>query len=248
MDQPLITFALIGAATQLIDGSLGMGYKTSAAVFLLGLGIPPVIVSSSIHLAGVPTSAVSGLSHWRMGNVDMTLCRRLVVPGVIGGVVGALLLTVTPAALITPLIAVYLLVMGVRIVRKSMQRAGGLPLHVRIVPLGVAGGFFDAVGGGGWGPIVTSTLMMKNHRPAIVIGSVNTAEFFVTVFQTLAFLLALKMIAWEIVVGLMLGGVITAPIAALIANRLPAQRLMLLVGLLISGLSMRTLMMAVMEI
>ena len=243
-DTPVIVFVLVGAFAQLIDGSLGMGYKTSTTTFLLTLGVPPIFASSSVHLGGVFTSAASGLSHWKLGNLDKALFRQLVIPGIIGGLMGAVLLTKLPTGIIKPIVSFYLFVMGVRIILKSMQQRTQLNIKTRTTPLGFFGGFFDAIGGGGWGPIVTSTLMMDGHHPRMVIGSVNIAEFFVTMFQSIAFLILLDEIAWNVVIGLIIGGVMVAPIAAYITKYIPATRLMLLVGILVMSLSLRTLLTA----
>jgi uncharacterized protein len=242
----LLTFVLIGALAQLIDGSLGMGYKTSTTTFLLSLGVPPVLASSGVHIAGIATSAVSGYSHYRFGNLDKSLFWKLVLPGIVGAVIGAVLLTRLPGDVIKPVIAIYLLLLGVRIVLKSLQRRYEPSINLHITPLGMAGGFFDAIGGGGWGPIVTSTLMMNGHDPRKTIGSVNITEFFVTLFQSVVFIFLLDVIAWELVVGLMIGGVATAPFAAYVTQLLPVRRLMLFVGIMVCVLSLRTLFSVVM--
>ncbi|PJF22659.1 MAG: hypothetical protein CUN56_04890 [Phototrophicales bacterium] len=241
---PVIVFVLVGALAQLIDGSLGMGYKTSTTTFLLSFGVPPVFASSSVHIGGIFTSAASGLSHWKLGNLDKTLFKQLVLPGIIGGIIGAVLLIHIPTQIIKPLVALYLLVMGVRIILKALQQKTDLQIATRTTPLGFFGGFFDAIGGGGWGPIVTSTLMMDGHHPRIVVGSVNIAEFFVTLFQSITFLFLLQKIAWNVVIGLIIGGVATAPMAAYLTRFIPAQRLMLLVGILVMTLSLRTFLVA----
>lgn len=239
-----IGFILIGFFAQLIDGSLGMGYKTSAAAFLLSIGVPPVLASASVHTAGIFTSGVSGLSHAQFGNVDRGLMWRLALPGIAGGIAGAILLTSVPTEIIKPLVAVYLLLMGLRITLRALGRLRGPGLKARITPLAAAGGFFDAVGGGGWGPIVTGTLVAQSDEPRYVIGSVNLAEFFVSIAQAVAFFSLLGALNLPIVGGLMIGGVVAAPIAAYICKHLPLQRLMLLVGLLVIFLSGRTLLIA----
>lgn len=241
----LLLFAVIGFFAQMIDGSLGMGYKVSTTTFLLSLGLAPAIASASVHTAGIFASAASGLSHYKFGNLDRTLMFRLAVPGVLGGVVGAALLSHLPTDMIRPLVAVYLLLMGLRIILKALRYDAELRAGVRVAALGLAGGFFDAIGGGGWGPIVTSTLIGDGHEPRFVIGSVNIAEFFVTLGAAITFLLTIHDgMAWEVIAGLIVGGVLAAPLAAHASQRLPARRLMLLVGLLVSFLSLRTLLTA----
>jgi uncharacterized membrane protein YfcA len=240
----LIIFALVGFFAQLIDGSLGMGYKVSSTTFLLSFGIPPVLASASVHTAGVFTSATSGLAHFKFGNIQRDLIVRLAIPGVIGGVIGALTLTSLPTAIIKPLVAAYLMVMGIVILRKARKQSTDLHITRRIVPLGLIGGFFDAIGGGGWGPIVTGTLVADGRQPRFVIGSVNTAEFFVTLVQAAAFLTLLGEARWEAVIGLIVGGVPAAAMSAYISKHLPAQKLMLFIGIVIIILSLRTLYLA----
>lgn len=242
MDQThgtLLTFVLAGALAQMIDGSLGMGYKTSTTTFLLSMGVPPVLASSSVHIAGITASGVSGLSHWRMGNFDCRLCRSLILPGILGAVVGALVLSYVDAEIIRPVIAFYLLVLGLRFLRKALKFKPNIYLQTHTTTLGLTGGFFDAVGGGGWGPIVTSTLVVNGHNPREVIGSVNIAEFFVTIIQAFTFVALLNSVEWTMVLGLMIGATAMAPFAAMATRLIPAQKLMLLVGLIIIVLSLR---------
>jgi hypothetical protein len=241
-----VVFIVVGFVAQMIDGALGMAYGVSSTTFLLSLGVPPALASASVHCAEVATTAVSGLFHLRLGNVDRDLFLRLLVPGVIGGVIGAYILTSVPGDVIKPIINVYLLAMGLIILRKSLspprQQA---PNRTHLVPLGLAGGFFDAIGGGGWGPIVTSTVVASGDNPRYAIGSVNTAEFFVTVCESITFFLTLGGMRWETVLGLLLGGVLAAPLAAYACARIPTRTLMRLVGALIMLLSLRTLYLAV---
>lgn len=241
----IILFFVIGFVAQMIDGSLGMGYKVSSTTFLLSTGLLPVIASASVHTAGIFTSAASGYAHYRFGNLDKNLMMRLAVPGVLGAIVGAALLTIIPTDIIKPAISIYLLLMGLRIVLKSLSYQADLTTNVHTTALGMVGGFFDAIGGGGWGPIVTSTLIVNGHNPRRVIGSVNIAEFFVTMASAATFILAIhEPMAWDAVGGLIVGGVLAAPFAARVASTLPTQRLMLAVGLLISILSVRSLLLA----
>jgi uncharacterized membrane protein YfcA len=240
--QDILIFILIGFLAQLIDGSLGMGYKVSSTAFMLNFGVPPRIASASVHTAGVFTSAVSGYSHYRFGNFDRQLIIKLAIPGIIGGIVGALVLTVVPQEIIKPIVSTYLLIMGLRIVLKAMKRIGQVEVPVNTGVLGLVGGFFDATGGGGWGPIVTTTLVVNGHPPRQVIGSVNIAEWFVTFMQAVTFFFAIgTTLNYNAILGLIVGGVIAAPLAAYICQRAPVQKLMLGVGLLIIVLSARTL-------
>ncbi|HUU14465.1 MAG TPA: sulfite exporter TauE/SafE family protein [Terriglobia bacterium] len=244
MDQNLIIFVIVGFAAQIIDGALGMAYGVSSTTFLLTVGISPAAASASVHTAEVFTSGVSGISHLRFGNVDRELFKRLLIPGIIGGIAGAYILTTLPSERIKPFVALYLLVMGAIIVRKAMKKIEEKKSRTHLVPLGLVGGFFDAIGGGGWGPIVTSTLVARGEKPRIAIGSVNLAEFFVTVAEATTFFLTLGLVHWKIIVGLTVGGVLAAPLAAYVCKRLPARALMVMVGTLIIILSIRTILLA----
>lgn len=247
MDENALTFIVcvgIGFIAQIVDGSLGMAYGVTSNTFLLSIGLPPALASASVHTAEVVTTAVSGVSHFRVGNVDKEVFRRLLIPGVIGGVVGAYILSEVPADPIKVLVSIYLVVMGAIIIRKAMKRADPTETTPPLVPLGLAGGFLDAVGGGGWGPVVTTTLVGSGYHPRFAIGSVNTAEFFVTLAESVTFFLALGAVNWAAIAGLIVGGVPAAPLAAVMSKRLAPQRLMLLVGALIIALSVRNIVLA----
>lgn len=243
----LLVYVLVGFLAQLIDGALGMAYGVSSTTFLLSTGVPPAAASASVHAAGVVTTLASGVSHWKLGNVDRDLFKQLLLPGVLGGIAGAVIVTRLPADIIKPLVAFYLMLMGVRILVKALRAAPQTQAAIRrVFPLGLAGGFFDAIGGGGWGPIVTTSLMARGNDPRLTIGSVNLAEFFVTLVQSLTFVLVIRFDQFGMVIlGLILGGVLAAPLAALVCRRLSARRLMLVVGLLIVVLSVRTLLLSV---
>ena len=247
MGHSIFEFIVVGFLAQLIDGALGMAYGVSSNTFLLSLGVPPAVASASVHAAEIFTTGVSGFSHWRLGNVDKYLFKRLVIPGVLGGVVGAYLLTEMPSQVIKPVVALYLAVMGVVILRRAMRPVIEREVRTAIAPLGVIGGFFDAIGGGGWGPIVTSTLVARGNNPRFTIGSVNVTEFFVTLSQSIVFVLTLTLTMKdaEIILGLLIGGVIAAPLAAFAARYIPARPLMMAVGVLIIILSVRTLILAI---
>jgi hypothetical protein len=237
----ILVFVIVGLAAQLIDGALGMAYGVSSTTFLLSIGVTPAAASASVHAAEIFTSGISGLSHWRLGNVDRGLVRQLLIPGVIGGVVGAYLLTTIPVTIIKPLVSLYLLVMGWVILRRSFQPLRESPSTTPLVPLALVGGFFDAIGGGGWGPIVTTTLVATGSNPRFVVGSVNLAEFFVTVAESVTFILSIGLTHWTIILGLIIGGAIAAPLAAYVCQRLPPRTLMRAVGVLIILLSIRTI-------
>lgn len=248
MEITILTYVIVGFLAQMIDGALGMAYGVSSNTFLLSVGVPPAIASASVHVAETFTTAVSGISHWRLGNVDKELFKKLILPGVLGAVIGAYILTQIDGNVIKPWISGYLLIMGVVILIKAVRTNGEhneVTSHISI--LGMVGGLFDAIGGGGWGPIVTTTLVARGKHPRFAIGSVNMSEFFVTVSQSIVFLFALSsdlLANWPVIVGLLVGGVIAAPLAALIAKKLPVRALMVMVGLLIIGLSVRTILMS----
>jgi len=246
MDSNILLFIIVGFAAQMIDGALGMAYGVSSNTFLLSLGIPPAAASASVHMAEVVTTGISGVSHWRLGNVDWKLVRRLLIPGVIGGVIGAYVLTSIDGDIIKPYIAAYLLIMGGVIIYKAftmIPRKKPDQYHgPNISILGFIGGFCDAVGGGGWGPVVTSTLVARGKNPLMTIGSVNFTEFFVALGQSILFIIALSFGEYlKIILGLLIGGAIAAPIAARLAQKLPAKTLMIIVGIVIILLSLRTI-------
>lgn len=248
METTFFLYVLVGFAAQTIDGALGMAYGVSCNAFLLSLGVPsitPAVASASVHASEIFTTAVSGLSHLRLGNVDRVLFKKLLIPGVVGGILGAYILTAVPGGTIRPIVALYLLGTGLWILVKAL-RASHQPKEVtsHLVPLGAVGGFFDAIGGGGWGPIVTSTLVARGREPRFAIGSVNLAEFFVTLCESLVFVVAIgRDLAqhWQVIAGLIIGGIIAAPLAAFVCRRIPTRTLMAIVGLVVVVLSIRTL-------
>ncbi len=235
-----LLYIVIGFAAQMIDGTLGMAYGVSCRTFLKTVaGLPSALASAVVHVAEVPTTLASGLSHLRLKNVDKPLLLRLLIPGVLGGVLGAWFLSNVGDAL-EPFIDAYLIVMGVIILRKAFQTVlkerhigGG------VYPLGFAGGFLDGTGGGGWGPVVTSTMVAVGHDVKKTIGTVNTAEFLVTLAETTTFAVLLSDFTsyWQTILGLVLGGVCAAPLAAWFCKKIPARPLLAIVGLLIVGLN-----------
>jgi len=228
-----LIFILTGFLAQLVDGALGMGYGLISAVCLISAGISPVSVSAAIHTSEVFSSGISGYSHYRFGNVNKRLFRHLVVPGVAGAVLGALALIFLgekAGSALMPLIAAYALFLGIKILVKAM---GGQQPSRKISRLGWlagAGGFFDSFGGGGWGPIVTSTLISKGRTPRYIIGSVSLTEFFITLASAFTFFAALGAGHWQAVLGLLIGGTAAAPLAARLAGKLPARQMLFCVG------------------
>jgi uncharacterized protein len=247
MSEDFYLYVLVGFAAQMVDGAIGMAYGITSTSVLLSMGLPPATASACVHAAETFTTAASGLSHWKLGNVDRRLIWRLAVPGIIGGIIGAYVLSNVPGEVFKPYISAYLLLLGLFIIYKAVHRK---PSFVdvppkNVAPLGFVGGLVDAIGGGGWGPIVTSTLLGQGATPRYAIGSVNMAEFFVTFAISATFFLTIGLELWPIITGLIVGGVVAAPFAALATKHLPAKVLMILVGCVIVLLSVRTLVKAI---
>lgn len=227
-----------------MDGAIGMAYGLTATSVMVAQGVPPAAASAAVHAAEVATTGLSGLAHWRLGHVVPRLVRRLAVPGILGGVAGALVAGHLPMAVIKPAVSLYLLAMGGVILRRAWlgRPAGAMERQADPAPLGFGGGFLDAVGGGGWGPIVTSTLIGRGLDPKMAIGSSNAAEFFVTTAVSVAFLTSVGIGIWPLVAGLVIGGAIAAPFAALATRHIPARPLMGVVGAVIVLLAGSTLL------
>ena len=240
----LLLFVAAGFLAQLVDGALGMAYGVSASSLLLTFGVPPAPASASVHVAKVFAGGASGYSHWRVGNVIIPFARKLIIPGVIGACAGAFILTEVPPQIIRPIVAVYLVFMGLIIIAKSIRRTVRVGSDRHLTILGAAGGFCDALGGGGWGPIVTGTLLARGNEPRTTIGSVNFAEFFVALASTAMFLSTIGLQLWRPAAGLAIGGLLAAPIAARLTGRIPARPLMLFVGAVIVALSIRTIVLS----
>lgn len=232
------TAVAVGLLAQIVDGALGMAYGVTSTTFLLSTGVPPAAASASVHIAEIFTTGFSGLSHWKLGNVNGKLFARLLIPGVIGAVIGAYLVTAIDGDLLKPWISAYLLLLGLYIVSKAFRA-----IHVRtepptfVAPLAVTGGFVDAVGGGGWGPVVTTSLLGTGHDPRTTIGSVNAAEFFLAIASGFSFALLGGFTHWTTIAGLIFGGLFAAPFAALLVKKLPTRVLLIIVGVLITSLS-----------
>jgi uncharacterized protein len=244
MAEDVILFAVVGFAAQMIDGAIGMAYGLSATSVLLTLGVARATASASVHAAEVFTTGASGLAHWRLGNVRRDLVLRLAVPGVLGGILGAYVLVEAPTAAVRVFVSAYLLALGGVILRKALRPrppAAALPA-AQVGALGFCGGVLDAIGGGGWGAIVTSTLIGRGNVPREAIGSASLAEFFVTAAVSATFVATVGVSLWPIIVGLVLGGVLAAPFAALVARRLPDRPLMVIVGVVVALLALRGLL------
>jgi len=234
-DLPL--YIALGFAAQLVDGALGMAYGLIATSVLLASGAPPAIASASIHTAEVATTGLAGASHVWHRNVDWRMVRRLAPAGVIGGVLGAYVLTGLPEQPLKVFVTLYLLGMAILIARRvfSWQDASRKARHV--VPVGLGGGFLDAIGGGGWGPMVNSSLIAQGEHPRQSIGSASACEFFVTTAISAAFLATLDHTTYgQVVLGLIVGGALAAPFAGWFSRTLPKRVLMSLVAVVVGGL------------
>lgn len=227
---------LAGFVAQLVDGALGMGYGVTSATILLSAGVNPAAISGSIHTAEMFASGASGYSHYRFGNVNKKLFRTLLIPGVVGAIFGAVLLVYLGekySTFIRPLLACYTLFLGIKILSNAFRNQIRKKKYKHYRALAGAGGFFDSFGGGGWGPIVTTTLITKGRSPKYVIGSVSLTEFFVTLSSAFTFFIFLGVSHWQTILGLIIGGLIAAPVAAKLAGRLPRKTAFILLGILV---------------
>lgn len=236
----LIIFSFIGFIAQLIDGALGMAYGVTSTSLLLAFSISPAVASASVHVSEVVTTAASGVSHIKFGNVDKKMVYRLIIPGSIGAFLGATFLSNIPGELIKPYMSVFLMILGVYVfirflfIYKASEEKTDARLSVKqTVPLGFVAGFFDATGGGGWGPITTPVLLSKDGISARkAVGTVDTSEFAIAIAASLGFFISLgwQAVNWTWVIALMIGGVIAAPIAAWLVRIVPGQLMGVLVG------------------
>lgn len=237
----IFIFIGVGFIAQLIDGSLGMAYGISCSSILIATGVSPVLASASVHVAEVFTTASSGFFHWRVGNFDKKLFRKIAIPGVLGAIAGAFLLSNFESKILQVLIAAYLLLMGFVLIQKSFKPIKFWKFK-RPSILAAFGGFMDASGGGGWGPIVSTTLMAGGNHPSKIIGTVNATEFFVAFAAGGVFSIFVGIESIEIVIGLIIGGMLAAPLGALLVHRINKRLAMIMVGILIIALSLRTIM------
>lgn len=243
----LLPYIATGLAAQLVDGALGMAFGVISSTLLVSvLGVAPATASTGVHLVECCTTGVSGISHLLHRNVDWRLFLRLVVPGVIGGVLGAYVLSSVDASIARPYVMAYLTLIGFYLLYRGL----GYPPKPRepkvVEPLGLIGGFLDAAGGGGWGPVVTSNLLVQGAPPRTTIGTVNSSEFFLTVSISITFLINIGTDAagpefWQPVLGLLIGGIVAAPFGAVIAKRIPTKTLLTMVGVVLTATSLYSL-------
>jgi uncharacterized protein len=239
----ILPFIAIGFGAQLVDGAIGMAFGVITNTLLVSImGMPPAQASARVHLVEMFTTAASGISHVLHKNVDWQLFSKLAIPGVVGGVLGAYLLTNIDAAVAKPFVMVYLAGIGIYL----LYRAWGYTHEHRqpkiIAPLGFVGGFLDAAGGGGWGPVVTSNLLIQGSSPRMTVGTVNTTEFFLTTAISITFITQIGFEAFTTATfGLLIGGLLAAPLGAYLTKRIPPQRLMLMVGIILTVTSLFSL-------
>ncbi len=242
LDSHFYIYILTGFVAEMADGALGMGYGVSCSIFLMSLNIPGPAISSSMHTAKMFASGTAGYSHYKFGNVNKKLFRALVIPGVIGSATGACVLYFLGAkygAFVKPMLAVYALFLGIRIFMRVFKKDQKKKKVKNVGWLAGIGGFLDAIGGGGWGPIVTGTLVSKGRSPKFVVGSVSIAEFFATLSCASMFIILIGVSHWQIILGLILGSIVAAPIAARLAGKLPLKAMFFLVGSMVIFWSLR---------
>jgi uncharacterized membrane protein YfcA len=246
----VVTIAIVGLGAQLVDGTLGMAYGVTSTTLLLTAGYSPAIASASVHLAEIGTTLASGVSHWRFGNVNWQVVRRIGIPGAVGAFVGATFLSNLSTENAAPWMAGILLALGVYLLlrfatRLPVQKTDVPPRKRFLAPLGLFAGFIDATGGGGWGPVATPTLISSGRMtPRTVIGTVDTSEFLVAVAASIGFFLGIggEDIPWSAVGALLAGGLVAAPIAAYLVRHVPTRLLGASVGGLIVVTNLRTLL------
>jgi len=232
---------LFGAVAALIDGSLGMAYGVTGTAFLLGYGISPVKAVAYVHIAEIFVSGSTGLNHWKIGNIDTKLFKKLLIPGIIGAILGALIIAKVKIPYLSIIISIYLLFMGIFLIAKAYSK---IKLQFKqknsvVIPLAVTGGFVDGAGGGGWGPVVTTSLLGGKMEPKKVIGTVNASEFFINLASAVSLLFLVKVTDWEALAGLIIGGFLVAPYAARVTSKMSVKMILTFVGVLITIISLK---------
>ncbi len=232
----LLPFIAVGFAAQLVDGALGMAFGVISNTLLVGvMGVPPAVASQRVHLVECFTTATSGISHLLHGNIDRRLFFQLLIPGMIGGILGAYVLSSLDAGVVKPFVLLYLSGIGIYIFWRGVAYPPQIREAKLIAPLGLFGGFLDAAGGGGWGPVVTSNLLIQGADPRKVIGTVNAVEFFLTITVSAAFIyhLGIADVAGA-TLGLLIGGLLAAPVGAWAAKHFPPRTMLILVGIVLT--------------
>ncbi len=239
---------LVGFLAEMVAGSMGMGYGVICTTILLIWNVPTPVISASIHSAEVFTTGAGGFSHYKLGNVNKKLIKRLAIPAIIGAVLGALALSYLGenyAKATKPFLALYTMYLGIRILQnafgKNAKKAPVIRKKTNVQRLGFLGGFIDSFGGGGWGPVVTGTFIKNGRSPKYVIGSSTVAKFMLTLASAITFIFTVGIQHWNIVAGLLIGGVITAPFSAKLTSKLPVRKMFVAVGLVVIIMSLVTI-------
>ena len=235
----LLPFIAVGFAAQLVDGALGMAFGVISNTLLVGvLGVPPALASQRVHIVECFTTATSGISHLLNGNIDKALFWRLLLPGMAGGLIGAYVLTSVDASVIKPFVLLYLTAIGIYLLWRGLTYPPPVRRPKHVFPLGLLGGFLDAAGGGGWGPVVTSNLLVQGAEPRKVVGTVNSVEFFLTLTISAAFVFHLGFAdVAGATLGFLIGGVVAAPLGAFAARHFSTRLMLMLVGVVLTATS-----------
>jgi len=241
---------LVGFLAEIVAGSMGMGYGVICTTILLILNVSPPIISASIHSAESFTTAAGSISHYKLGNVNKKLTKLLAIPAIIGAVIGALALSYVGeryAKMTKPFLAAYTMYLGIRILRNAFVKKSlnGIRKKTNIPLLGLVGGFIDSFGGGGWGPLVTGTFIKNGRTPRYVIGSSTIAKFILTFASAITFVFTIGIHHWNIVAGLLIGGIVTAPFSAMLAAKLPIRKMFIAVGIVVIAMSLITIYRAI---
>jgi len=241
---------LVGFLAEIVAGSMGMGYGVICTTILLILNVSPPIISASIHSAESFTTAAGSISHYKLGNVNKKLTKLLAIPAIIGAVIGALALSYVGekyAKMTKPFLAAYTMYLGIRILRNAFVKKSlnGIRKKTNIPLLGLVGGFIDSFGGGGWGPLVTGTFIKNGRTPRYVIGSSTIAKFILTLASAITFVFTVGIHHWNIVAGLLIGGIVTAPFSAMLTAKLPIRKMFIAVGIVVIAMSLITIYRAI---
>lgn len=247
LDQTVLIFILGGFIAQMVDGALGMAYGVTATTFLLAFGVTPAAASASVHTSEIFTTGASGLMHLKFKNVNTKLFKHLLIPGIIGAIIGAYILSSFQeySNFIKPLVSIYTLILGVVIIHKAIKKIKEKKKIKRIGALAFVGAFLDSIGGGGWGPIVSSTLIARGRAFRYTIGSVNLAEFFITLASSITFFTLIGIQHWSMIAGLIIGGMIAAPFAAIMVAKIPVRAGLIFVGIVVIIVSLRNILVGV---
>ncbi len=243
LDQTVLIFILGGFIAQMVDGALGMAYGVTATTFLLSFGITPAAASASVHASEIFTTGASGLMHLKFKNVNTKLFKHLLIPGIIGAIIGAYILSSFQeyGNFIKPIVSVYTFILGLVIIHKAIKKITEKKKIRRIGLLAFVGAFLDSIGGGGWGPIVSSTLIARGRAFRYTIGSVNLAEFFITLASSITFFTVIGIHHWSVIAGLVIGGMIAAPLAAYMTSKIPVRAGLIFVGIVVVVVSLRNI-------